>query len=44
MTEYKKRFYGLSPQDMVHYAAKQWTQLSMAEKEAFKSKVNRIYI
>ncbi|EDX14910.1 protamine-like protein 99C isoform X2 [Drosophila simulans] len=38
MTEYKKRFYGLSPQDMVHYAAKQWTQLSSAEKEAFKSK------
>nr|NP_001163771.1 Protamine-like 99C, isoform C [Drosophila melanogaster]ACZ95065.1 Protamine-like 99C, isoform C [Drosophila melanogaster] len=44
MTEYKKRFYGLSPQDMVHYAAKQWTQLSMAEKEAFKSKSPAQYV
>ncbi|XP_043862393.1 LOW QUALITY PROTEIN: protamine-like protein 99C [Drosophila santomea] len=38
LTEYKKRFCGISPQDMVRYAAKQWNQLSVAEKERFKNK------
>ncbi|XP_017041617.1 protamine-like protein 99C [Drosophila ficusphila] len=37
LTEYKKRFYGISPQDMVRFAAKQWNQLSPEEKERFKN-------
>ncbi|XP_017131051.1 protamine-like protein 99C [Drosophila elegans] len=32
---YKKRFCGISPQDMVRFGAKQWNQLSLEEKDIF---------
>ncbi|XP_016985578.1 protamine-like protein 99C [Drosophila rhopaloa] len=37
LTEYKKRFCGLSPQDMVRFGAKQWNLLSLEEKQRFKN-------
>ncbi|KAI8045498.1 hypothetical protein M5D96_001680 [Drosophila gunungcola] len=32
---YKKRFCGISPQDMVRFGARQWNQLSLDEKDLF---------
>ncbi|XP_043949332.2 protamine-like protein 99C isoform X2 [Drosophila biarmipes] len=37
LTEYKKRFWGLSPKDMVRFGARQWNQLTVKEKKAFKN-------
>ncbi|XP_017076197.2 protamine-like protein 99C [Drosophila eugracilis] len=36
LTEYKKRFCGISPQNMVRYAARQWNQLTPEEKARFR--------
>ncbi|XP_050746390.1 protamine-like protein 99C [Drosophila biarmipes] len=37
LTEYKKRFCGVSPRDMVRFGARRWNQLTLQEKALFKN-------
>nr|XP_016923944.1 protamine-like protein 99C [Drosophila suzukii] len=35
LNEYKKRFCGISPQDVIRFGAREWNKLALQEKERF---------
>ncbi|KAH8367668.1 hypothetical protein KR084_001341 [Drosophila pseudotakahashii] len=44
LRDYKKRFCGISPQDMVRYGARQWNKLSPDEMKIFKTMTEPVTI
>jgi len=44
LTEYKKRYCGISPQDVIRFGAREWNKLSLQEKERFKNMVSKKYL
>nr|XP_016924118.1 protamine-like protein 99C [Drosophila suzukii] len=37
LNEYKKQFFGISPQNVIRFGAREWIKLSLQEKERFKN-------
>ncbi|XP_070075378.1 protamine-like protein 99C [Drosophila takahashii] len=44
LREYKRRFWGISPQNMVRFGARQWNQLNFDEMERFKTMTEPVTI
>jgi len=44
LTEYKKRFCGISPQDVIRFGAREWNNLPLQEKDRFKNMVSKKYL
>jgi len=44
LTEYKKRYCGISPQVVIRFGAREWNKMSLQEKERFNHMVSKKYL
>jgi len=44
LDDYKKRFCGISPQNVIRFGAREWNNLPLQEKDRFKNMVSKKYL